>query len=87
MTPAPAAQARNTNTAAEGEEADMMEAHLGVTTCDKCGEPMNKGQNILVVTEGVITESGDELDFQGSCVRYACHLTCWDGVEEDLTDK
>jgi len=60
----------------------MMQAHLGVTTCDKCREPMNKGQNILVVAEGTIAESGDELDFQGSCVRYACHLDCWDGVEE-----
>jgi len=60
----------------------MMEAHLGVTTCDKCGEPMKRGQNILVVAEGAITKSGDELDFQGSCVRYACHLTCWDRIEE-----
>ena len=60
----------------------MMEAHLGVTTCDKCGEPMKKGQNIVVVAEGVIMKSGEELDFQGSCVRYACHLDCWDGVEE-----
>ena len=61
----------------------MMEACLGVTTCDKCGEPMNKGQNVLIVAEGAITKSGDELDFQGSCVRYACHLDCWDGVEEN----
>ena len=61
-----------------------MEARLGVITCDKCGEPMNKGQNILVVAEGAITKSGDELDFQGSCVRCVCHLDCWDGVEEDL---
>lgn len=61
----------------------MMEAHLGVTTCDKCGERMKKGQNILIVAEGVITKSGDELDFQGSCVQYACHLDCWDGVEEE----
>ncbi|UCC90171.1 MAG: hypothetical protein JSW24_03240 [Dehalococcoidia bacterium] len=43
---------------------------------------MNKGQNVLVVAEGVVTKSGDELDFQGSCVRYACHLNCWDGIEE-----
>jgi len=64
------------------KEANMMEARLGVTTCDKCGEPMKKGQNVLVVAEGDITKSGDELDFQGSCVRYACHLDCWDGVEE-----
>ena len=60
----------------------MMEAHLGVTTCDKCGGSMKQGDNILVVAEGVITESGDELDFHGSCVRYACHLDCWDGIEE-----
>lgn len=61
----------------------MMEARLGVITCDKCGELMEKGQNVLVVAEGMIIESGDELDFQGSSVRYACHLDCWDGVEED----
>lgn len=60
----------------------MMEAHLGVITCDKCGGLMKKGQNVLVVAEGAITEAGDELDFQGSSVRYACHLDCWDGVEE-----
>jgi len=60
----------------------MMEICLGVTTCDKCGDLMKKWQNILVVAEGMITRSGDELDFQGSCVRYACHLTFWDGVEE-----
>jgi len=61
----------------------MMEARLGVTTCDKCGEAMKKGQNVLVVAEGNITKSGDELDFQGSSVRYACHVDCWDGVEEN----
>ncbi len=60
----------------------QMKAHLGIITCDKCGKPMKKAQNIIVVAEGVISESGDELDFQGSCIRYACHLDCWDGVEE-----
>lgn len=60
----------------------MMEARLGVITCDKCGELMEKGQNGLIVAEGVITKSDEELDFQGSSVRYACHLGCWDGVEE-----
>lgn len=59
-----------------------MEAHLGIVTCDKCGEPMKKGQNILVVAEGAITKSGDELDFQGCGVRYACHLGCWDGEDD-----
>ena len=56
-----------------------MEARLGVITCDKCGEPMKKAQDIIVVAEGVISESDDELDFHGSCVRYASHLDCWDG--------
>ena len=60
-----------------------MEAHLGVITCDKCGELMEKGQNVLVVAEGVITKSDDELDFKGSSVRYTCHLDCWGGVEEE----
>jgi len=61
----------------------MMEACLGVTTCDKCGEPMERGQPILVIAEGSITEAGEELAFEGSCVRYACHLDCWDGVGEE----
>ncbi len=64
------------------EEFGMMEARLGVITCDKCGELMEKGQNVLVVAEGKIINSNNEIDFQGSCVRYACHLDCWDGVEE-----
>ncbi|GAI10576.1 unnamed protein product [marine sediment metagenome] len=59
-----------------------MQAHLGVTTYDKCGESMEKDQPILVIAEGNIAESDDELNFQGSCVRYACHLDCWDGSEE-----
>ena len=59
-----------------------MEARLGVITCDKCGEPMKEGQKILIINEGETKESGEELDFEGSCVRYACHLKCWDGVEE-----
>jgi len=61
----------------------MMEALLGVTTCDKCGELMEKGQNVLVVAEGMVVNSNNEIDFQGSSVRYACHLDCWDGVEEN----
>lgn len=63
------------------KEIDMMEAHLGVTTCDKCQEPMTKGQPVIIITEGSITESKKDLDYQGSCVRYACHLNCWDRVE------
>ena len=60
-----------------------MEAHLGVITCDKCRKLMKKGQNVLVVVEGMIINSDDELDFQGSSVRHACHIDCWDGVEEE----
>ena len=64
----------------------MMEASLSVITCDKCGELMKQGQNIITITEGTIASSNDELDFQGSGVRYACHLDCWDGVEEILEE-
>lgn len=63
-------------------DADMMEARLRVATCDKCGKVMEKGEPVLILAEGSITESNDELTFQGSCVRYACHLDCWDGIEE-----
>jgi hypothetical protein len=60
----------------------MMEAKLGVTTCDKCQKPMGEGQPVLILTEGNITKSDDTLTFDGSCVQYACHLTCWDRVAE-----
>jgi hypothetical protein len=60
----------------------MMEAKLGVTTCDKCHKPMTKGQPVLIITEGDITESNNTLSFDGSYVRYACHLNCWDGAEK-----
>jgi len=65
----------------------MMEARLGVTTCDKCGTPMKEGKSILVIAEGNIAESDDELTFQGSCVPYACYLDCWDGIEENEYDE
>jgi hypothetical protein len=61
-----------------------METHLGVVTCDKCREVMEKGQKVLVIAEGTIAEAEEELlTFQGSWVRYACHFDCWDGWEED----
>jgi len=60
----------------------MMEARLGITTCDKCGKPMEKEQPVLIIAEGVIAESNCMVTYEGSCVRYACHLDCWDGVEE-----
>jgi len=65
----------------------MMEARLGVTTCDKCQQPMTKGQPVLILVEGNITEAADMLTFHtscGSCIFYACHLDCWDGIEEPI---
>jgi len=78
---APVAQAGNTRNVVGG---DRMEAILSVTTCDKCRQPMEKDQRILLISEGDITESGEELTFKVSLVRYACHLDCWDGIEEDI---
>jgi hypothetical protein len=60
----------------------MMNAKLGVITCDKCGKPMRKDQETIIITEGKIVKSNDVLDFKGSDVRYACHQKCWDGFEE-----
>ena len=60
----------------------MIEAKLGVTTCDKCQEPMTKGQSVIIITEGSITDSKKDLAYQGSCVRYACHFSCWDEASE-----
>ena len=36
----------------------MMEAHLGVTTCDKCGKPMEESQPVLVIAEGNVVHYG-----------------------------
>jgi len=59
-----------------------MEVKLGVTTCDKCDAPMKEGQPILVISEGDVTPSNEDLEFCGTTVRYACHLDCWDGIED-----
>ncbi len=60
-----------------------MEAQLSVITCDKCGEPMEAGQRVLVIAGGNIVRERDEfIDFEGDGIRYACHMDCWDGVEE-----
>jgi len=38
---------------------------------------------VIIVAEGVITKSGyEDLHWENNGVRYACHLDCWDGVEE-----
>ena len=61
-----------------------MEASLGILTCDKCGEPMRRDEEVIVIAGGFIRgpKRRDLITFWGSCVRYACHLGCWDGVEE-----
>jgi hypothetical protein len=59
-----------------------MEAKLVVTTCDKCQKLMIESQPIIIITEGNITKSDDALTFDGSCVYYACHRDCWDGIAE-----
>lgn len=55
---------------------------LGVTTCDKCGAPMKTGQKIVVIGLSNVASENDELDIPQPEIRYACHLECWDGVEE-----
>lgn len=60
-----------------------MEMILGVTTCDKCGEPMIVGQSIVIIGLGTVARESCALEVQEPEVRYACHLNCWDGVEVD----
>lgn len=61
-----------------------MEAKLGIPTCDKCGKPMKRNHEVIVIADGWIRgpKHDDLINFWGSCVRYACHRTCWDGIEE-----
>ena len=60
-----------------------MEARLGVITCDKCGETMKTGQNIVIIGLGTVANTNSELEVPDPEIRYACHLNCWDGVEVD----
>lgn len=59
-----------------------MKAILGILTCDKCGRSMGMGERVLILAEGDVTPTGDTLTFTGASVRYACHLDCWDGMED-----
>jgi hypothetical protein len=58
-----------------------MDMILGVTTCDKCFEPLEKGQNIITIGSSTVDSSNDKLEISAPEIRYACHLECWDGVE------
>jgi hypothetical protein len=60
-----------------------MEMILGEPTCDKCGEPMQKGQNIVIIGLSTVARACCELEVPEPEIRYACHLDCWDGVEVD----
>lgn len=68
------------NIAAGGKEMEMI---LGVTTCDKCGEPMKVGQDIVIIGLSTVAKESCELEVPEPEIRYACHLDCWDGVEVD----
>lgn len=60
-----------------------MEMILGVTTCDKCGELMRVGQNIVTIGLSTVARENCDLKVPEPEIRYACHLNCWDGVETD----
>ena len=60
-----------------------MEMILGVTTCDKCGAPMETGQKIVIIGLSTVAKETDVLEMPDPEIRHACHLDCWDGVEVD----
>ena len=60
-----------------------MKMILGVTTCDKCGEPMKVEHNIVIIGLSTVARKNCELEISEAEIRYACHLDCWDGVEVD----
>jgi hypothetical protein len=57
----------------------MIDAHLGVKTCDKCGKTIKKSQDVFVVSDGQITHSNELLGLEYSQVYFVCHKNCWDG--------
>jgi hypothetical protein len=60
-----------------------MKMILGEPACDKCGEPMKKGQKIVTIGLSTVTKACCEVETPEPEIRYACHLDCWDGVEVD----
>jgi len=58
---------------------------LSVITCDKCGKVMEKGESAIIVAQGPVTRSDDDLDYRLDGVHFACHQKCWDGwADTDL---
>lgn len=62
-----------------------MEASLGIHTCDKCGKALKRDEQVVIVAEGWIRgpKQKDLITFWGSCVKYACHLDCCEGMEDN----
>ena len=61
----------------------MIDAHLCVKTCDKCGKIMEKTQEVFVVSDGKIRDSNEllELEYpQNYQIYFVCHKDCWDGT-------
>jgi hypothetical protein len=57
----------------------MIDAYLGVKTCDKCGKMIEKKQDVFVVSDGEIEDSNELLGLKYSQIYYVCHKDCWDG--------
>ena len=60
-------------------EVKMIDAHLFVKTCDKCGQMIEKTQELFVVSDGEIKDSNELLGLEYSQIYYVCHKVCWDG--------
>ena len=57
-----------------------MSVHLGVKTCDKCGNIIKETQEVFVVSDGKIKDSNELLELEYSQIYFVCHKDCWDGT-------
>jgi hypothetical protein len=60
----------------------VIDAHLGVKTCDKCGKIIKKNQEIFFVSDGKIVRSNELLGLEYAQIYFVCHKDCWDGIAE-----
>lgn len=60
----------------------MIDARLGVKTCDKCGKIIKKKESVFVVSDGEIVHSNELLGLEYSQIYFICHKDCWDGNAE-----